>query len=68
MELIETKENVAINADMKTIKTKVTKMITELLTKGFFKHYIDRYQYMMECFNKGNDFFEESDDFINSQQ
>ncbi len=66
LELIETKENVVIHADMRTIKTEVTKMITELLTDGFFKHYIDRYQYMMKCFDKGNEFFEESDDAIDS--
>ncbi len=64
LELIETKENVVVNADMRTIKIEVTKMITELLTDGFFKHYIDRYKYMMKCFDKGNEFFEDSDDAI----
>lgn len=64
LDLIETKENIIINADMKTIKLEVTKMITNLLTEGFFKRYIDRYQYMMKCFAKGNEFFEEKGEYI----
>lgn len=64
LDLIETNENIIINADMKTIKLEVTKMITNLLAEGFFKRYIDRYQYMMKCFAKGNEFFEEKGEYI----
>lgn len=59
LELIEEKEKVEINADIKTIKVKIAKMITSLLEDGFFTHYIQRYEYMMKCFEKGNEFFEQ---------
>ena len=58
LELIEGKEGMVVKADMKTIKGELTKIITNLLKYGFFKHYIERYVYMMKCFDKGNEFFE----------
>ncbi len=58
LDLIEAKENIKVKADMKTLKVELTKMITQLLTEGFFKHYIERYEYMMKCFDKGNELFE----------
>ncbi len=64
LELIEEKEKVGINADVKNIKTKIAKMITYLLEDGFFNHYIRRYEYMMKCFEKGNEFFEQRGESI----
>lgn len=58
LELIESKEGITVNADMKTLKLELTNIITNLLTDGFFKKYIERYEYMMKCFDKGNEFFE----------
>ena len=58
LDLIEEKEGIVVKADMKTVKSELTKIITNLLTDGFFKHYIERYDYMMKCFDKGNEFFE----------
>lgn len=58
LDLIESKEGIVVKADMKTLKVELTKIITDLLTDGFFKHYIERYEYMMKCFDKGNELFE----------
>lgn len=57
-DLIEEKDNVLINSDRKTLFFDVTKTITDCLVDGFFEHYIERYEYMMKCFDKGNEFFE----------
>lgn len=62
LDLIETEEGIVVKADMKTLKVKLTKMITNLLIDGFFKHYIKRYEYMMKCFDKGNELFETTGD------
>ena len=48
LELIEGKEGMVVKADMKTIKGELTKIITNLLKDGFFKHYIERYVYILE--------------------
>lgn len=47
LDLIESKEGIKVDADMKTLKVELAKMITNLLTNGFFKYYIERYNYMM---------------------
>lgn len=52
-DLIETAENVEIESDMKTIKRDMAQYVTDLLTDGFFKKYIDRYEYELKCFDKG---------------
>lgn len=62
LDLIESKEGIVVKADMKTLKVELTKTITDLLTDGFFKHYIKRYEYMMKCFDKGNELFEATGD------
>lgn len=62
LDLIESKEGIKVDADMKTLKVELAKMITNLLTNGFFKYYIERYNYMMRCFDKGNELFETTGD------
>lgn len=62
LDLIESKEGIKVDADMKTLKVELAKMITNLLTDGFFKYYIERYNYMMRCFDKGNELFETTGD------
>lgn len=57
-DLIEEKDNILIRSDKKTLFADVTKIITGYLIDGFFEHYIKRYEYMMKCFDKGNEFFE----------
>ncbi len=57
-DLIDTAENVEIESDMKTIKRDMAQYVTDLLTDGFFKKYIDRYEYELKCFDKGFDVLE----------
>lgn len=52
-------EPVTFNVNYKTIHSTVLKYIATLLSEGLFEKYIDRYEYMMKCFDKGNDCFEE---------
>ena len=58
LDLIEEQENVEFDSDMKSIRTDIVKFITALLTDGFFAKYIERYEYEMECFDRGNELFE----------
>lgn len=58
LDLIEEKENIKIHTDKKALFSNVTKIITGYYLDGFFEHYIKRYEYMMKCFDKGNEFFE----------
>lgn len=58
LELIEEKENIKIYSDKKSLFVNLSKIITGYFVNGFFNKYIARYEYMMECFNKGNEFFE----------
>lgn len=57
-DLIQQAENVKIKSDIKSIKFDITKYITNKITEGFFKYYIDRYEYQQECFRRGNEIFE----------
>ena len=52
-------EPATFNVNYKTIHSTVLKYIATLLSEGLIKKYIDRYEYMMKCFDKGNDCFEE---------
>ena len=58
LDLIEEQENVKFDSDMKSIRTDIAKSITTLLTDGFFAKYIERYEYEMNCFDRGNELFE----------
>ena len=60
LDLIEEKENNKINTDKKTLFSDVSKIVTGYYLEGFFDNYIKRYEYMMKCFDKGNEFFESS--------
>lgn len=57
-DLIEEAASVEIESDMKTIKRDMTLYVTDLLTDGFFKKYIDRYEYELKCFDKGFEIME----------
>lgn len=60
LELIEELEVVVFTkSDSKTIRTDIANYITTLLYNNFFDRYITRYEYEQECFDRGNDFFEE---------
>lgn len=62
LDLIEEKENIVIHTDKKTLFYDVTKIVTGYYLEGFFDNYIRRYDYMMKCFDKGNEFFESTGD------
>lgn len=57
--LIEKAEQIPIVSDVKSIKKDMATLVTNLLTEGFFKKYIERYEYEMKCFDRGNELFEE---------
>ncbi|WP_099467769.1 hypothetical protein [Konateibacter massiliensis] len=59
LDLIGKQANVEFASERNQIKLEVTRYITTLLTDGFFKYYIDRYEYMMKCFDRGNELFEQ---------
>ena len=51
-------ENITMESDIKSINRDMTKYITALFEDEFFKYYINRYDYMMNCFDRGNELFE----------
>jgi hypothetical protein len=65
---IEDKAEIRFNATFKTINSAILKTVATLLSDGFFKKYINRINYMMECFNKGDEIFcrERTSDMIAS--
>lgn len=66
-DLMEKAENIEIESDIKSIKRDMAQYATKLLTEGFFKYYIDRYEHMMKCFDKGNELFEKEESKKNSK-
>lgn len=69
-DMIEEAANVEMESDIKSIKRDMTQYVTVLLANGFFKKYIDRYEYELDCFDKGLEITEaeenisDIDDFI----
>lgn len=57
--LIERPERIPITSDIRSIKKDMAVLVTNLLIEGFFKKYIERYEYELKCFDRGNTFFEE---------
>lgn len=57
-DLIEKTESIEFNVDYKIINKAILKHIATLLSEGFFDYYIDRYEYELKCFNRGNELFE----------
>lgn len=57
--LIEKAENLEFNSPRNTIKSIILKHIATLLEQGFFDYYIERYEYELRCFDRGNKLFEE---------
>lgn len=56
--LIEEPERISLESDVKSIKNDMATLVTNLLTEGFFKKYIKRYEYELKCFDRGNELFE----------
>ena len=40
------------------INNRVLKYVATLMEEGFFDYYMQRYDYMLRCFDKGNELFE----------
>ena len=57
-DLIEEAANVEVESDLKTIKRYMAQYVTDLLTDGFFKKHIDRYEYELKCFDRGFEIME----------
>lgn len=57
-ELIENAEHIAFEATPATICSAILKQVSTYLEEGFFDYYIQRYEYDIECSNRGNDLFE----------
>lgn len=57
-DLIEKAESLEFNVDYKIINKAILKHVATLLSDGFFDYYIDRYEYELECFDRGNSIIE----------
>lgn len=58
LDFILSKENMFQGSDIKSIKHDVVRYVETNFKKGTFDKYIDRYEYMLDCFDVGNDYFE----------
>lgn len=57
-DLIENAESLEFNANYKTINSAILKQVATFFNNGFFDYYINRYEYDIECQDRGNDLFE----------
>ena len=57
-DLIEKAESLEFNANYKTINSIILKQVATFLKECFFDYYIDRYEYELKCFDRGNELFE----------
>ena len=57
-DLIEKAESLEFNVDYKIINKAILKHVATLLSDSFFDYYIDRYEYELECFDRGNSIIE----------
>lgn len=58
LDFIFSKENMFQGSDIRSIKHDVVRYVETNFKKGTFQKYIDRYEYMLDCFDVGNDYFE----------
>ena len=56
--LIEDAEKLEFKTDGKRINSAILKQVATFLNDGFFDKYIERYEYEIKCFDKGNELFE----------
>ena len=55
--LIENAENLEFHANHNAINSAILKQVSTFLQEGFFNYYIQRYEYEMKCFDKGNSIY-----------
>lgn len=58
LDFIFSKDNMFQGSDIKSIKHDVVRYVETNFKKGTFDNYINRYKYMLKCFDVGNDYFE----------
>ena len=56
--LVENAENLEFHANHNAINSAILKQVSTFLQEGFFNYYIQRYEYEMKCFDKGNSIYE----------
>ena len=52
-------EHLIIKATDRTIYSTVLKEVASLMENNKFDRYFERYEYMLNCFDKGNEFYEQ---------
>lgn len=52
-------EHITFPGDRRTIKTEILRYVSSLLSQNYFDECIKSYEYEIECFDKGNELFEE---------
>lgn len=55
-DLIEKAQNIELHT--RSLNSTILKLVDSYLKDGFFEYYINRLEYEMKCFDKGNDFYE----------
>lgn len=58
LNMIPEQSNVKFESEVTWINTKILKYVATLLSEGFFNQYVYNYEYMLACFDKGNEVFE----------
>lgn len=47
-----------ISGTKENIRQNICKIVKQMSIQGFFKHYIERYEYIYKCFERGLELFE----------
>lgn len=50
-----------ITSSKEEIRNNIAHIIEQAIASGYFDKYIEDYEYMIKCFDKGNEFFEDTD-------
>ena len=48
-----------ISGNKDTIRNNIMKIVEQASESGFFDEYVERFEYYMKCFTKGNNFYED---------
>jgi hypothetical protein len=57
-EFIEDTKDLVIDTNYKFINSAILKQVAQFLENGFFVPFIERYEYEIKCFERGNELFE----------
>lgn len=50
-----------IPGTQETIESNIARIVEHAALSGFFDKYVERFEYLYKCFDKGNDFFEKEE-------